>query len=195
MSTAPHSVHSPQQYLQLERASQTRNEFFAGEIFAMTGASRTHNLIAGNLFSGIHSQLRGRSCEVYMADMRIKVAASGLYTYPDVVATCEQPKFEDDVLDTLLNPQVIVEVTKSYDRGKKFEHYRRLPSLQHYILVAQNRCHIEKYTRTTDGQWLLWETSQPSDTLHIESIDCSLIVSDIYERVSFADEPTRSAID
>ncbi len=191
MSSVRQSVYTPQQYVQLERASQIRHQFYGGEIFAMTGASRAHNLIAGKIFRRLSEQFDGRPCEAYQSDMRVKVAASGLYTYPDVVATCEHPQFEDEVLDTLLNPQLIVEVlsdsTENYDRGKKFEHYRRLESLRHYILVAQNRCHLEMFTRMPDDQWLLWETSDLSETVSIQSIHCELPISDIYARVQFAE--------
>ena len=127
MSTAPNSRLTPAEYLAIERAAETRSEYFDGEMFAMSGASRAHNRISGNLLRRIDEQFDERPCEVFMSDMRVKVDSVGLYTYPDIVATCEKPTFEDEVVDTLLNPQVIVEVlfksTEGYDRGKKFEYY------------------------------------------------------------------------
>lgn len=191
MSTAPKQTLTPQQYLERERAAQTRSEYYRGEMFAMTGASRRHNLICVNLVSRVHSQFADRPCEVYQSDMRVKVNTSGLYTYPDVVATCESPTFEDEHVDTLLNPQVIVEVlsqsTEAYDRGTKFEKYRQLQSLKDYVLVSQESVSVERFTRQGDGQWLLWSSNDLSGTLEIESIDCRVKLSDIYARVNFGE--------
>src|SRR5437870_1310644 len=132
---------SPEEYLALEREAEYKSEYVDGFIIAMSGTSRRHSLIAGNVFAAIHAAIRGRPCEVHTSDLRVKVTATGLYTYPDVVALCGEPRFEDEVLDTLLNPDVIVEVlsesTEAYDRGKKAARYRRLESLQEYVLIAQ----------------------------------------------------------
>ncbi|MEO8493926.1 MAG: Uma2 family endonuclease [Planctomycetota bacterium] len=139
MSTAEKRFISPQEYLTIERASEIRHEYYNGEMFAKSGGTRAHNLIAGNIFALFREQFADQDCEVYQADMRVKVDGKGLYTYPDVVTACD-PKFEDEVFDTLINPRVIVEVlsksTEDYDRGTKFEMYRRLPSLQDYVLVS-----------------------------------------------------------
>ena len=189
MSTSPKQLLTEQEYLAIERSAETRSEFYNGEMFAMTGASRRHNLICVNVVSGLHQQFAERSCEVYQSDMRVKVDASGLYTYPDIVATCSSPDFEDDTMDTLLNPQVIFEVlsdtTEAYDRGTKFGHYRKVDSLQDYILISQNAVRVERYTRQSDGQWLLWSTDEPGDSLVISSIGCTLSLTDIYARISF----------
>jgi len=151
MSTASKPVITPDEYLRLERKSEIRSEYFRGEIFAMTGASRFHNLICANVLSQIHRQFEGRACEVYQSDMRVKVSSTGLYTYPDIVATCNLPQFEDEAVDTLLNPQTIIEVlsdsTEAYDRGTKFGHYRNIESLQDYVLISQNMCRIERFSR------------------------------------------------
>src|SRR5205085_5334550 len=120
--------YTPEEYLILERQAEYKSEYFNGEIFAMTGASRRHNLVAANVLASLHGQLRKRPCEVYSSDMRVKVSPTGLYTYPDVVVVCNDPLFDDKQKDTLLNPTVLIEVlsksTASYDRGEKFEHYR-----------------------------------------------------------------------
>src|SRR6185295_12092412 len=100
---------TPEEYLAFERKAENRNEYVNGEIFAMTGASRRHNLIAGNIFGELRQQLKGVSCEVYPGEMRVKAQASRSYVYPDVVAVCGEPKFEDDYLDTLVNPTLVVE--------------------------------------------------------------------------------------
>src|SRR5262245_46847116 len=128
---------TPEQYLVLERKADFKSEYLNGYIIAMAGASREHNLIAGNLHGELRSQLKGRPCETYVSDMRVFIDRTGLYTYPDIVAVCGEARFQDDGVDTLLNPTVIVEVlsdsTERYDRGRKFGHYRQLPSLREYV--------------------------------------------------------------
>ena len=142
----------------------------------MVGASRRHNLIVGNLFADVHRQLKHRQCESYASDMRVKVSPTGLYTYPDVVIVCDEPAFEDAELDTLLNPNAIVEVlsdsTEAYDRGAKFEQYRRLESLHDYVLVAQDRVHIEHFARDEDGSWVLTEIGDTKSTLELSAVAC-----------------------
>lgn len=188
MSSPNPSFVTPREYLELERRSEIRSEYVAGRIFVMSGASRRHNLIAVNLSREVSSQLRGRPCEAYVSDMRVKVAPTGMYTYPDIVAVCGEPRFEDAQADTLLNPTVIMEVlsesTEAYDRGEKFAHYRRLETLREYVLVAQDKVRIEHYRR--DGEeWVLSEVSDPVGTLHLPSIDCRVGVGAIYEKVEF----------
>jgi Uma2 family endonuclease len=181
---------TPEEYLVLERQAETKSEFLDGEIIAMTGASRKHNIVAGNIFASLHVQLRKQPCEVYASDMRVGVSPTGSYTYPDVVVVCGEGEFGDDYMDTLLNPTVIVQVlsesTQGYDRGLKFEHYRKLESLREYVLVAQEKCHVEHFARQPDNQWLLSETDNLGDTVQLPSINCVLAVSDIYDRVETA---------
>lgn len=177
-----------EEYLSLERQTDYKNEYFAGEIFAMSGASEEHNLISGNVFAELHVQLKKRPCKVYNNDMRVKVSPTGLYTYPDIVAVCGQSRFDDKQKDTLLNPTVIIEVlspsTEDYDRGDKFDkHYRTIDSLQEYVLIAQEKCHIEHRIRQTNDQWLVSKLNHFSDTLELRSIQCSMVLSDIYHKV------------
>ena len=176
-----------EEYLAIERQASCKSEFFDGEMFAMAGASRRHNLIVLNTGAELRAQLRQRPCEVYSSDMRVKISRTGLYAYPDVVVVCDDPRFEDDEVDTLLNPIMIFEVLSpsaaDYDRGGKFEHYRALPSLQAYLLVAQERCHVVHYTRQPDNTWILAETADIQDSIHIPSIDCNLLLSEIYAKV------------
>lgn len=187
MSLQAKTLITPEEYLSLERHAEHKSEYVAGEIFALAGASERHNLIVGNVFAGLHAQLRQRPCKVYASDMRVKVQATDLYTYPDVVALCHEARFDDDQQDTLLNPMLIVEVlsesTEGYDRGKKFAHYRKLESLQEYVLIAQDTYHIEHYIRQPDNQWLLSESDTVQDTIHLPSIDCHLAVADVYDKV------------
>lgn len=187
MASQPKAGFTPEEYLKIDRQSEYRNEYFNGEIFAMTGASRRHNLISVNVAATLSNQLADRECEVYASDMRVKVNPTGLYTYPDVVVVCGPPQFDDEELDTLLNPTVIIEVlsktTEGYDRGDKFEHYRSLASLAEVVLIAQDKHHVEQYGRQASGQWLLTETNNLQDRIILASIDCELPLSQIYRKV------------
>jgi Uma2 family endonuclease len=194
MSAVPKQYLTPQEYLALERRAERKSEYLRGEMFAMTGASREHNLIAANVSRELGQQLRERPCEVYQAGMRVKVSVTGLYAYPDVTVVCGEPQFEDAQVDTLLNPTVLVEVlspsTADYDRGGKATHYRSLPSLQEYILISQDRALVEHYARQGPDQWLLTERHSLDDTLVLKSIHCRLPLTEIYLKVRFpaADE-------
>ena len=132
---------TPVEYLDLERKTDYRSEYLHGEVFAMTGASRRHNLIATNIVRSLGNQLDTRPCELYVSKMRVKVSAAGLYTYPDVVVVCDEPKFEDGFFDTLENPTLLIEIlsksTERYDRIAKTDYYRTLDSLSEHLLVAQ----------------------------------------------------------
>lgn len=188
MMSLAQPVATPAEYLALERSAREKSEYVNGRIYAMAGASRVHNLIAGNVFGELRARLRGRPCETYMSEMRVKVQQTGMYTYPDVVALCGEPRLEDAELDTLLNPSVIVEVlspsTESYDRGEKFAHYRRLETLQEYVLVEQVRRRIEHFRREGD-HWVLTEISDAGGELTLSSLGCTLALADIYDRVEF----------
>jgi Uma2 family endonuclease len=186
MSSQPKTKYTPEEYLVIDRQSDFKNEYLNGEIFAMTGASRKHNLITINVATSLNSQLKGRQCEVYANDMRVKVSSSGLYTYPDVVV-CGSPEFEDIEIDTLINPALIIEVlsksTEGYDRGDKFGHYRKLESLLEYVLISQDKHHLEHYIRQSDNQWLLSEAGDLQARIDLPSIDCKLGLADIYDKV------------
>jgi Uma2 family endonuclease len=121
--------------------------------------------------------------------MRVRVSATGLYTYPDVVVVCGKPQFAEDEMDNLVNPTVLVEVlspsTEAYDRGRKFEHYRKIESLRQYLLVASDRVSVELFTRQASGQWLLSSAAGLEEEMDLESIECRLRVADIYDKVEF----------
>jgi Uma2 family endonuclease len=177
------------EYLSMERASSEKREFAFGEIYAMGGASARHVEIVGNIVSELRSQLRQRPCRVYSTDLRLCVDPDRRYTYPDVVVVCGQPQFLDDQLDTLLNPDLIVEVlsesTRNYDRGDKFQQYRGIPSFREYLLVDQAKAHVERYSKQNDGTWSLWETDALKDTVQLESISVKLSLSEIYLKIEF----------
>lgn len=198
MSTAPILRYTPEEYLARERKALTRSEFYRGEIFAMAGATRAHILIVSNLARVLGNQLLDRPCEVYPVEMRVKVSATGLYTYPDLAVVCGEPRFDDDQRDTLLNPTVLIEIlsdsTEAYDRGAKSSQYRQLPSLRELVLIAQDRPQVERYSRQPDGQWLLTEARELSEVMALDSIAVSLPLVEIYRRVEFpASESHRDA--
>jgi Uma2 family endonuclease len=191
MTSIPKRFVTPEEYLARERTVQFKSEYLNGEMFAMSGASRAHNLIAGNVNGELRGQLRDRPCEVYQSDMRVKVSRTGLYTYPDVAIACDGPQFEDAHVDTLINPTVLFEVlsesTEGYDRGKTFEHYRKITSLKEYVLIAQDECHVERFTRQPEGRWILWESDDPEAVLQLPSIGCELKLSEIYAKIEFGE--------
>jgi Uma2 family endonuclease len=181
-------TYTPEEYLALERAAEYRSEYLDGEIFAMAGASQAHNLIAGNIFWHLKSQFRGRPCQAYMSDMRVRVTPNRMYTYPDVVAVCGPQEFADDQVDTLLNPTAVFEVlspsTEAYDRGEKFARYWRLASLTDYVLVAQDQMRVEHYTRQDDG-WFVTAAGSLDEIVRLDAINATLTLRAIYEDVEF----------
>ena len=196
MSTKKKHRFSAGEYLDLERAADEKSEFLNGEIFLMSGASRRHNLVSGNIFRLLSTQLLGRPCETFVSDMRVQVSKAGLYTYPDVVVVCGEPVFEDEVLDTLLNPTLIVEVispsTEAYDRGRKFEFYRKLPSLREYLVVSQDAPHIDRFVVDDLGRWTLTDASGLEDSLELTSVGCSLRLADVFDRIEFEVDDTQA---
>lgn len=176
---------SPEEYIEQERQAHFKSEFVDGIIYAMSGASEKHNLIISNIISSLHSQFKKRPCRVYANDMKVRVKKIN-FVYPDIVALCGQRNFADDQTDILLNPTVIFEVlsksTANYDRGRKFELYRQLESLQEYILVDQERCYVE-YHQKQGHQWVLTEITNLQSSLILNSIECRLNLEDIYENI------------
>ncbi len=192
MSSLAKPYYTPAQYLAMEREAEYKSEYLHGEIFAMSGASRQHNLITTNVVREISSQLKGRPCETYSGDMRVKVSSGGLYTYPDVAAVCGESRFDDAQMDTLVNPNLIIEVlspsTEAYDRGDKFAQYRTLETLTEYVLISQDKPRVERFLRQTDGDWLLSVANDLHDTVRLSSIGCTLALGEIYDKVSFPEK-------
>lgn len=181
---APHRT--PQEYLAWEQDQPTKHEYRNGEIVAMAGASSNHNQIVANVLGELRAALRETPCRVFASDMRLKIPALGLYTYPDASVVCDRPLYEDDKSVTLVNPTVIVEVlsdsTESYDRGKKFRHYRSIPSFRDYLLIAQDDVWVEHHIRAADGGWVLHDTL-PGGTLTLSSCGVKLRVDELYLKV------------
>ncbi|WP_437715435.1 Uma2 family endonuclease [Sorangium sp. So ce448] len=187
---------SPQEYLDFERSSPLRHEYADGELFAMAGGTLEHSAIAANILGELRNALRGRGCRVLTSDMRIKIAATRRYVYPDGAVVCARPEFEDEQRDTLLNPRVIVEVlsdsSEAYDRGDKFAQYRTLQSLEEYVLASQKAPRIEVFTRQPDGSWLL-RIHGPGEHADLSSLggalDVDRVYLDVFEQDATAEAP------
>jgi Uma2 family endonuclease len=190
VSTNPKPFLTPEQYLEIEREAEFKSEYFNGEMFAMAGAREAHNLLTTNVVGALHAQLRLGPCRTYANDMRVRVSATGLYTYPDVIVVCGERHFLDDRRDTLLNPKLIVEVlsptTEAYDRGRKFEHYKTIESIAEYLLISSDRVHVDLFRRQPDGDWLLKSAGRVEEVLDLESVGCRLSLADLYEQVELA---------
>ena len=175
------------EYLVLERESETKNEYFNGETFAMAGASRRHNQITTNLVCMVGNQLANRVCSVYSSDMKVKIDKLNKYTYPDVLIVCQNQQFEDENEDVLLNPVVIMEVlsdsTEAYDRGDKFIHYQNIPSLVEYVLISQKSVQVEKFLRQLDHVWVYSKYLEMGDEIYLTAVDCILTIREIYAKV------------
>ena len=189
MSSQRTNFVSPEEYLAQERLAERKSEYFQGETFAMSGASRRHVWIVANLLGSLWQQLDGKPCRASASDFRLRVTAAGLYTYPDVMVVCGEPQFADDQQDTLLNPVLIMEVlsesTRGYDMTKKFEYYRSLPSLMEYLTVEQDSPNISQWTRGANDQWNVVEYRDLSQTIRLASIDCSLPLSIVYKMIDW----------
>lgn len=185
------SYYTPEEYYQLEQQSPDRHEWFRGEVFVMSGRTTRHSLIKVNLIRELSIALKGRRCFPTDSDQRIKVMSSGLRTYPDAAVFCGPIQYdpEDPFKDTATNPTVIFEVlshsTEGYDRGRKAEQYRSIPSLQAYVLLSQDDAHIEVYAREADGTWKLTEWHGLEASLHIACLETTLSLQELYDRVEF----------
>jgi Uma2 family endonuclease len=172
---------SEAEYLKIERAAEFKSEFFDGEMFAMAVGSPEHSLIATNLAREFGNRLSSHSCIAYNSELRIKIEATGVNTYRDLSIICGPVELAEGTEDTAVNPTLIVEVlsnsTEAYDRGKKFEHYRQIPTLREYLLVSQREPRIEQFVRQADGHWLLHEASGLSSTLEVPSLGIAIALS------------------
>jgi Uma2 family endonuclease len=183
---------TPEQYLQIDRASECRNEYYDGRMYAMSGGSFPHALIIANLARHLGNALEKGACFVASSDLRLRVSPEGLYTYPDVVVVCGEPEFADDKRDTLLNPILVAEVlspsTEAYDRGFKAIQYRTLASLREYAFVSQAEPRVEVFRRQAGRDWLLSECYGPEAVCRLESVECQIPLASLYEKVTFDPE-------
>ena len=186
---------SEAQYLEIERAADFKSEFFEGEMFGMAGGTPQHSLIATNLAREFGNRLMGGRCVAYNSDLRLKVEATGLCTYPDLAVICGTLQLADATYDTAVNPSVLVEVlsdsTEAYDRGRKFEHYRQIASLREYLLVSQTEPRIEQFIRQADDRWLLVEAAGMDAKLELPCLHISISLSEVFTKVNFVAAPIR----
>lgn len=187
MSTAEKRRYSAKEYLAMERTSEIRHQYDRGKIDPMPQGDCQHTLLVSNLAFSLAKQLQASPWEVLTSSMRLRVMRTGLYTYSDLVIASAIPRLEDEFHDSLLNPKLIVEVfskaTEAYDRGRKFAQYRRIDSLEEFVLVSQYDFCVEVFTRLENNQWLLSEAHGRHANILLRSIDCTLKLSDIYQRV------------
>jgi len=196
----PHSQsrYTVEEYLALERASDERYEFFDGQVYLMAGESPDHGTICTNISGQLYNQLRGKSCQVFSKDMKVRSGPQpksryeikGLYSYPDLIVICGEPQFHDEYRDVLLNPAVIIEVlspsTEAFDRGEKWSRYQSwLPSLTHYVLVSQAKPQLEHFLRQPNDEWLYSSVKELAGSLQLASIDCTLRLAEVYDRIVF----------
>jgi len=188
MASNPVAKVTEEQYLALDRAAEIRSEFLDGEMFAMAGASLEHLRLQQNISSGLDLVLRGKGCEVFGSDMRVRVSHR-MYVYPDVTVVCGNPMLADDRRDILVNPTVLFEVlspsTQTYDRAVKSQRYRTIESLREYVVVAQDQVLVEHYVRQNDNTWNLQDLTSLDQELKLASIGASLTLRRIYDRIEF----------
>jgi Uma2 family endonuclease len=193
VAAQPQTPLTPEQYLEIERASNFKSEYYNGAMYAMSGASWPHVLITGNFARELGNALKNRPCMVGASDLRVRVSPRGLYAYPDVVVICDSPMFADAAGDVLLNPLLLIEVlspsTEAYDRGFKSQQYRKLESLQEYALASQTEPRIEVFRRQPGDHWLLTEFAGLEATCHFDSIGAAIPLSEIYSKVLFPASP------
>jgi len=189
MSAVPQSHVTYQEYLARERVAEFKNEYYQGEIFAMTGFTPEHNTANGNAFACLYGRLQGGGCRIMNSAQRIRIPANGLATYPDISVYCETPQRDEIDNDAFNNPRVIIEVlsksTERYDRGVKFARYRELDSRLEYVLISQSEPNVERFARRDDGTWVLTVLQGMDAVLQFESIEAELTLAEIYRDVDF----------
>jgi Uma2 family endonuclease len=196
------SQHTIEKYLELDRASEERYEFVDGQVFLMAGESGRHGDISVNLTREISLQLRNKDCRVRSKDTKIKSggfaskkvnSTKGMFSYPDLVIICGEPEYHDDFKDIVLNPKAVIEVlsdsTEVFDRNNKFTRYRMFnPTLTDYVLVSQDKPMVEHFVRQEDDNWKLYVYIGLDQIFEIQSVECRLKLSDVYDRVEFSEE-------
>lgn len=181
-----------EEYLEQERVAEFKSEYVNGDVTAMAGGSSNHDEIATNIISSLKQQLKGRPCRVFSSDFKVRIDKANGFRYPDVSGLCGPILYHDKTRDAYCNPAVIFEVlspsTESFDRGEKFRLYRLLDSLFEYILVRQDRVEVEVWTRGADSVWTSVIYNEAIDSIRLKTLDCSLTLGDIYDKVEFGVE-------
>ncbi|WP_293313473.1 Uma2 family endonuclease [Pedobacter sp. UBA5917] len=179
-----------EEYLEMEKESTEKHEYFQGDIFAMSGAGFKHNILFSNIFLAVGNKLKGKSCNIFGSDMRMNIPENTLFTYPDISIYCDDVKHIDIDEETFILPTVIIEIlspsTKNYDRGKKFNLYKDIPSLKEYIMIDSESVSVEAYYINEEKEWILNDYKEISDTFTLVSMGFDVALADIYERVRFS---------
>jgi Uma2 family endonuclease len=182
-------IYTPEEYLELEIASETRSEYRNGEIVPMTGGTPNHNDLASNLLVSIKTALRGKPYRVFIADQRLWIPGTNLHTYPDIMVVPKPIELQTGRRDTVTNPCFIAEIlsksTQNYDRSEKFVAYRTIPSFGEYLLISQYQVRVEHYVKTAPDRWLLSEYTDPNTILTLNNFDLQLSIADLYENIDF----------
>ncbi len=189
MATQLDTLVSPEEYLAVERESETKSEYFEGVVYAMTGASLRHIQIVSNLTTELTTQFRARPCRALPNEMKVRLPDSHKFFYPDMTVVCGKPLFHDERTDIILNPVLVIEVlspsTEAFDRGAKFQAYQTLDSLKEYVLVAQDKPVVEQFVRQADGKWTYVAVIGLESSLLLPSVECTLNLSAVYDKVDF----------
>ena len=202
MTAQKKPYYTPEQYLEMERASVDRSEYFNGEIYAMSGGSWNHMKITFNLSRNLGNGLEGGPCQIGFNDFKIRIRNGKAYAYPDIFGLCTPPEFAPQSDDILLNPEMIMEVlspsTEKFDRGLKFAYYQQIPTLKEYLLVSQVEARIEQYVRQSDDTWILHIHRSMEEVVTLASMGYAFRLSVAYEGVTFPpphDDPFDRVLD
>lgn len=184
-----HRLITPEEYLALEEKSRDKHEYWFGEMYMMAGATRRHNVISGNTYVAFREKLAKKACQVYVADVRLRIQKDDAYTYPDIMVVCGKTELDPRQQDTIMNPKVIVEVlsasTQEYDRNEKFKMYRSIPSLEHYLMIEQTQPYIESYRR--EGRFWVLETLEGMDAvLKVRALDLEIPLIEVYAQIDWS---------
>jgi Uma2 family endonuclease len=180
---------TPEEYLAIEEKAEFKSEYFNGEMFAMAGASVSHNTVNENLSVEIGNRLKGSGCRSFSRDLRLRADATGLYTYPDLIIVCGPREYDPRNKDTLLNPTVVFEIlspsTEAYDRGTKFQHYGQIASIREIVLISQDAMVVEVFERQTEDRWILTTFRGPNASMKLSTAGLAIPLPDIYRDVEF----------
>ncbi len=189
MQATEQRYYTPEEYLALEEAADYKSEYIDGQIIPIAGGSINHNRIALNLSAALNFAFRQQDYEVFMGDVRLWIAKKRIYTYPDVMVVAGEPEYFNNRTDTIVNPQVIVEVlsksTKNYDYKDKFEAYRTIATFQEYLLIDQTRIHLDQFSKTGKKQWALREYDEEDDVIALATVPFQISLLDLYNKVKF----------
>jgi Uma2 family endonuclease len=199
MQVTQKRYYSPEEYLVLEEAANYKSEYIDGEIVPMAGGSTNHNRIAGNFYAALNFAFKTEGYEVFMSDVRLWISKRRIYTYPDVMVVAEEPEYYNNRTDTITNPRVIIEVlsasTKGYDRSKKFEAYRTIPTFEEYLLLDQTRVYIEHFSKTDNKRWSFCDYDESDEVIALSSVSFEISLTDIYNKVNFQQVDAETAPD